>query len=183
MVSAAVKALSLMCDDGDVEKALLFGSSYSLDELESGEGNGGKPSSSRNFHASTQLCTAHPWHESSEVTATDPGDLPPRRRHWRAAYKVNFFTWILLSSNMPRPSDPAISICSIWQFRNWLALSGFDNAIDAMPTSARLASITFQPVLSSATALPALTCTAGLDTRDCTEAMHERSPAIRSAQM
>ena len=76
MVSAAVKALSLMCDDGDVEKALLFGSSYSLDELESGEGNGGKPSSSRNFHASTQLCTAHPWHESSEVTATDPGDLP-----------------------------------------------------------------------------------------------------------
>src|ERR1017187_210304 len=151
MVSAAVKALSLMCDDGDVEKALLFGSSYSLDELESGEGNGGKPSSSRNFHASTQLCTAHPWHESSEVTATDPGDLPPRRRHWRAAYKVNFFTWILLSSNMPRPSDPAISICSIWQFRNWLALSGFDNAIDAMPTSARLASITFQPVLSRAT--------------------------------
>ena len=117
------------------------------------------------------------------TSATDPGDLPPRRRHWRAAYKVNFFTWILLSSNMPRPSDPAISICSIWQFRNWLALSGFDNAIDAMPTSARLASITFQPVLSSATALPALTCTAGLDTRDCTEAMHERSPAIRSAQM
>ena len=35
------------CDDGVVQKALLFGSSYSLDELESGDGNGGKPSSSR----------------------------------------------------------------------------------------------------------------------------------------
>ena len=31
------------------EKALLFGSSYSLDELESGDGNGGKPSCSRNL--------------------------------------------------------------------------------------------------------------------------------------
>jgi hypothetical protein len=44
----SVKALSLMCDDGVAEKALLFGFSYSLDELESGDGNGGKPSSSRN---------------------------------------------------------------------------------------------------------------------------------------
>src|ERR1039457_2169586 len=75
------------------------------------------------------------------------GDPLPQRRYWRAAYKVNFFTWILLSSNMPRPSEPAISICSTWQFRNWLALSGFDNAIDATPTSARLASVHFQPVL------------------------------------
>ncbi len=49
MVSASVKALSLMCDGGVVEKALLFGSFYSLDELESGDGNGGKPSSSRNL--------------------------------------------------------------------------------------------------------------------------------------
>jgi hypothetical protein len=48
MVSTSVKALSLMCDDSVVEKTLLFGSSYSLDELESGDGNGGNPSSSRN---------------------------------------------------------------------------------------------------------------------------------------
>jgi hypothetical protein len=39
MVSASVKAASLMCDDSVVEKAL---------QLESGDGNGGKPSSSRN---------------------------------------------------------------------------------------------------------------------------------------
>jgi hypothetical protein len=45
---ASVKALSLTCADGVVQKALLFGSPYSLDELESGDGNGGKPSSSRN---------------------------------------------------------------------------------------------------------------------------------------
>jgi hypothetical protein len=31
MVSASVKALSPMCDDGVIEKALLFGFSYSLD--------------------------------------------------------------------------------------------------------------------------------------------------------
>jgi len=48
MVSALVKALSLMCDDGVIEKALLFRSSYFLDELESGDGYGGKPSSSSN---------------------------------------------------------------------------------------------------------------------------------------
>src|SRR5262249_20679690 len=41
--------------------------------------------------------------------------------------------------------------CSTWQFRKWLAASGFDNAIDSIPASARFASITFSPALSSAT--------------------------------
>src|SRR5437762_2798895 len=46
---------------------------------------------------------------------------------------------------------PANSICSGWQLRKWLSLSGLDNSMEAMPTDARFASIARRPVLSSAT--------------------------------
>ena len=41
---------------------------------------------------------------------------------------------------VPRPSMPAISMCSTWQFRKVLTLSGFESAMEAMPTPARCAS-------------------------------------------
>ena len=46
----------------------------------------------------------------SFCAAGDQDHLPVEWRH--ESYNVNFFTWILASSNTPRPSEAAISMCS-----------------------------------------------------------------------